>query len=654
MYEYIISRFGVDKVSYILTLGTVQDRGSIDLLAKGLDYKDLDVVANIKNEFDRIFDEYSKIIMEEVNLEELEDKTSSSPSFDDHNLYLRQIRNLRKVQIIDELKQSWDNLRSNNQDLFYYFDGIKGTIISKGIHPAGMIGSPITIHDNLGVWYKDGDLNHPVSFCSMKAVDSLNFVKFDILGLKTIGVIQDTYKLLGKKWEYAHEIDWNDEKVWNDMIQSNVAIFQFEGSYAHDLLSQFKPKAINDMSLVNAALRPSGKSYRDRLINREFNKNPSTQIDELLKDNNGFLVFQEDTIKFLSEICGFSGSHADNVRRCIGKKDAEALKIELPQILEGYCAKSDKPQEIAEQEAKDFVQIIADSSEYQFGLNHSTGYSMNGYMAARLRYYYPLEFTTAYLNRAENEEDINAGTLLAKEREIKILPPKFRYSKAKYHPDKETNSIYKGLHSIKFINEECANYLYSLRDNEYNSFMELIFQVKNESSINFKQLKILTTLNFFSEFGKNGKLLSLLDAYENRLKNKKLKHTTKEKRLTELIELEQSLEDKSIDIQSQIKAEIEYLGYESTCVPRLPESVYMITNIDNKSTMKLRMYRLKDGLVEEMKCYKKDLNNNPEFGQYSIIKMMGYKSRDKVKKVNGEWMPTGEKQKCLSSWTIIK
>lgn len=368
VYEYIINRFGNDKVSYILTLGTIKDRGSIDVLAKGLDYKDLDVVKNIKNEFDRIFGEYSKIIQEEVNIEELEGAESSSPSFEDHHLYINQIRNIQKVGMINKLKEEWDTLRQENQDLFYYFDGIKGTIISKGIHPAGMIGSPITLFNNLGVFYRDGDINTPVSFCSMKAVDSLNYVKFDILGLKTIGVIQDTYKLLGKQWEYAHEIDWNDDNVWEDMITSPVGVFQFEGSYAYDLLSQFKPRAINDMSLVNASLRPSGKSYRDRLINREFNKNPSSQIDELLKENNGFLVFQEDTIKFLSNICGFSGSHADNVRRCIGKKDVESLKLELPKILDGYCAKSDKPREIAEKEAKEFVQIISDSSEYQFGL----------------------------------------------------------------------------------------------------------------------------------------------------------------------------------------------------------------------------------------------------------------------------------------------
>lgn len=229
VYKYIIQRFGRDKVAYILTLGTIKDRGSIDVLAKGLNYENLDEVKMIKNEFDRIFGDYSKIIMEEVNLEELEGAESSSPSFDDHELYTKVIRNNNKLATIINLKAEWDELRSKYSNLFYYFDGIKGTIISKGVHPAGIIGSPISLCDNLGVFCKDGNPDTPVSFNSMKAVDSLNYVKFDILGLKTIGVIQDTYELIGKPWEYAHEIDWNDKNVWKDMITCPVGIFQFEG-----------------------------------------------------------------------------------------------------------------------------------------------------------------------------------------------------------------------------------------------------------------------------------------------------------------------------------------------------------------------------------------------------------------------------------------
>ena len=167
-----------------------------------------------------------KIIQEEVNLEELDD---SSIDFDYHNIYCERIRNQAAIIKINKIKASFEELKKNNKDLFFYFDGLKGTIVSKGNHPAGIIGSPITLPDNLGVWYKKGDLDNPVSFCAMKAVDSVNYVKFDILGLKTVGIIKDAYEYIGKQWERSYQIDWDDENVWNDMIKSRAGIFQFEG-----------------------------------------------------------------------------------------------------------------------------------------------------------------------------------------------------------------------------------------------------------------------------------------------------------------------------------------------------------------------------------------------------------------------------------------
>jgi len=121
------------------------------------------------------------------------------------------------------------------------------------------------------------------------------------------------------------------------------------------------------MSLVTACIRPSGASYRNDLIARKPHKNPSKQIDDLFADDLGYCIYQESTLKFLQEICGLSGSESDNIRRSIGRKDRERLEAALPAILEGYCAKSDKPREIAEQEAKEFLQILEDSASYQFG-----------------------------------------------------------------------------------------------------------------------------------------------------------------------------------------------------------------------------------------------------------------------------------------------
>lgn len=661
VYEYIINKFGSDKVSYILTLGTIQDRGSIDVLAKGLDYQNLDQVKEIKDKFDNIFATYSKIIIEEVNLEELEGAESKSPSFIDHDLYVKAIRKEDKVKRIIELKQEWDNLRAENKDLFYYFDGMKGTIVSKGIHTAGMIGSPITLDDNLGVFYRDGDINYPVSTCTMKAVDSLNYVKFDILGLKTIGIIQDTYELLGEDWKYAHQINWNDEKVWEDMNKTNIGIFQFEGDYAGDLLTDYQCTCINDMSLVNASLRPSGKSYRNRLIAREFNNNPSKEIDELLKDNHGFLVFQEDTIKFLTDICGFSGSLADTTRRAIGKKDKVLLEEQLPKILDGYCNNSDKPRDIAELEAKEFIQIISDSSEYQFGYNHSTGYSMNGYVCAMLRYYHPLEFTTAYLKNSANEEDLIKGKELASIYGIKLKDCKFRYSRADYFMNKETNTIYKGIASIKYLNKSVGEYLYTLKDNTYETFTDLLIDINKQ--INSKQLTILINLDFFEEFGKSGKLLKIYENFDNFynksqinkekylewnniLKEYATKETAKlykfDDTLHMLRHMEELIPDEDINIVDKVKCYFENTGSCDIKDDKRSKQ-YIVLDINVNYTPKVQLYSLSTGKTDFVKIGKKVFRNNP-LAKYDLIYLDEWNFKNKRKKVNDEWQETEDKE----------
>lgn len=674
VYKYIIDRFGNKNVSYILTLGTIQDRGSIDVLAKGLNYKNLDLVKEIKNKFDKYFDEFSKIIQEEVNLEELEGATSSSPNFDDYELYMKIIRNDKKAKKITELKELWDLLREENKELFYYFDGIKGTIISKGSHPSGMIGSPITLYDNLGVFYKGGDEDIPISFCAMKAVDFLNFVKFDILGLKTIGILQDTYKLIGIPWEEDYAIDWNDDNVWNDMITCNAGIFQFEGDYAFDLLKQFKPHAINDMSLVNASLRPSGKSYRNRLIGGEINKNPSTIIDELLSDNRGFLVFQEDTIAFLQQICGMSGSEADTTRRAIGKKDEELLKEQLPKILEGYCKNSPHDRETAEREAKEFIQIVEDSSEYQFGYNHSTGYSMNGYKCARLRYYYPLEFVTAYLNNAENEVDIHNGMKMASIKNIKINPPKFRYSKGGYYPNRTTNSIYKGIGSIKYCNEQIGEEMYALRENQYTSFLEVLVDLFNKTSIDMRQLSILIKLNFFNEFGKSKYLLNVLNIFTEIYNKKQFKKSNIPHPLTTALlnkysnkisdklfkdinmvgmiqELTSNLDkSESLPIKEIIETELEYVGYISYINEDYKDNIMLVTDIkiNRWGTPYISLYKLNDGSVAEIKVDKQYYKNKP-LDKLDIISV-NIDLKNKKRQIDGKWKKIDEKEFVLTSY----
>jgi len=686
VYRYIIERFTPQKTAYIVAFSTLQDRGCIDTLAGGLGYEDLNKVKEIKNNFEEYFSAYTKIIQEEVNSDDLVEEgilESASVTFDNHNVYMKRIGNENAKKKADKLKISYDTLIAENQDLFYYLDGLKGTIVAKGTHPSGIIGSPITLADNMGLFYKEGNLEMPVSSCSMKAVDSLNYTKFDILGLKTVGIIKDTCNYLGIPYPTAYKVNWNDKKVWDNMITSQYGVFQFEGDFAFSLLKDFKPSTINHMSMVNAALRPSGKSYRNRLIAGDYNKNPSEEIDKLLKDNRGYLIFQEDTIKFLTDICDFSGSAADTTRRCIGKKLKEDLEKELPKILDGYCKHSSKPRELAEEEAKQFVQIIQDSSEYQFGLNHSTAYSMNGYECVMFRTYNPIEFLAAYLNRAENKEDTNAGIELAKLYNISINPIKFGKSLSKYTIDKENNAIYKGILSIKYCNSIIADELMELsKNNSYKNFPELLKDIKTKTSLDARQLKILTGLDFFNEFGCNKYLLEIITIYDkfaeckqiskskleelglseyiiSKYSNKETKALYKEINNIGLInEFCSKLENKSMGIIESMKFEKEYLEYITYINPNASEDYYVIIEFKTykdvtKPYITARSIKTGDEIktrIKQGKIFKQD-----PFGLYSVLKIREFdKEFKKRSNAEGKWVSTDELEDVLTQYEVIK
>lgn len=465
VYDYIINRVGKEKTAYVLAIGTASDKRTIEEIGRALKYS-LDEVSKIKNDYE------------------------SNPEM----------------------------AKGKYKELFYYFDGINGVNLSQSQHPAGIIASPITLDDNYGCLNTRTGLK--ILQLDMNASHEANLAKYDILGLKQIGIIKKTYEYIGQHYPKSHEINWNDKSVWDNMKKSNIGIFQFESDFAYKILKDFDCNSIEDMSLVNAMIRPSGASYRDKLVKKEFNHNPSKMVDDLLKDSYGYLVYQESIIAFLQQICGLSGGDADSVRRAIGHKSEEDIQKALPSIMDGYCNNSDKPREVAEKEAKEFLKVIEDASAYSFGKNHSISYCLIGYMCAYLRCYYPLEFLTAFFNCSKSEEDFANGTELAKVLNIKIKEPRFRHAKSDYFYDSESNVIYKGMRSIKFINNECAESLYKFKNKEYNHFVDLLNDILH-TTLDDRQTKILINLNFFEEFGEEKTLMEIYTLFKTFIGAKK-------------------------------------------------------------------------------------------------------------------------------------
>ena len=363
IYDYIINRFGKEKTAFILAIGTDSSKGTIDDIGRGLSIrwcnKNLINEKEIKKNIKDAREAGNKPLYDELQLT-LENAKKSNEEKKKKDPYSLTIMS----KIKKEFECSEEDARKKYPEIFYYYDGILGTRVSQSMHPAGIVASPITLYDNYGTFVNDDNI---ILQIDMEGVHEVSLVKYDILGLKNIKIIKYAYKYLNKPYPLSHEIDWEDEKVWDDMLKSPVSIFQMESDFAFSMLKKFKPKSIYDMSLVTACIRPSGESYRQALMERKINKNPSEIIDDLLKNNLGYLVYQEDVIAFLMNICGFSGSKADNIRRAIGRKDEERLNKALPDILEGYCKVSDKERTESEKDALEFIKIISDASSYMFG-----------------------------------------------------------------------------------------------------------------------------------------------------------------------------------------------------------------------------------------------------------------------------------------------
>lgn len=478
IFEYIVERFGSDKTARVASFGTMQSKAVID---------------GIGRHFAR---EWAK---ENPNRDKDENPWS-----------------IPKIKIIkSEFESNEEKARRKYPELFYYYDGLTDVKISQSVHAAGMVISPISLDDNYGVFRKDGDM------CLLLDMENIHdytgLAKYDFLILTTCEIIKDTCSYIGEKYPKTCDMNWQDEEVWASMITEPTGIFQMESPFAFQSLQKFEPHSIFDMSLVTAAIRPSGTSYRDELLAHKIHKNPSAIIDEMLSDNLGFLIYQEDTIRFLQQICGLSGSSSDNIRRAIGRKQKDRLDAAMPSILEGYCSKSNQPREIAEQEAKEFLQIIEDSASYQFGYNHSIAYCLLGYYCAYYRHYHPIEFITSFLNNAANEDDIKNGTAYARKIGIKVTSPKWGVARSEYFYDKERNTICKGMESIKYMNASISDELYEIaHTKDVKTFMDVLREVQN-TSLNSRQLEILIKIDFFSEFGNQRELLRMVDIYYNTL-----------------------------------------------------------------------------------------------------------------------------------------
>lgn len=559
--DHIVESYPTEQTARVITFGTQKALGTIDALCRI--YKvSIEEGKSIKSAFkanhEKLIKHYSEYF------DEYEGDTlgfGSQPEIEYLQKYMEKLGfakdSIETKGVINYHLDNTKDLRDKYPNFVKYYNGLFGVPVSQSMHPAGVIVAPshINLYKDYGVMLSAGQ---QIISIDMDLCHDVSLVKYDILGLKNLQIMRVTCENAGIRIPYSYEMNWDDAIVWNHCLDARTGFFQFEKEYAFSLLKKFNPQKIDDLTLINAALRPSGASYRNDLIARIPHKNPSKEIDDLLTDNLGYLVYQEDIIRFLQEICGLSGSTADTVRRSIAHKKKEDLEKIMPQIIAGYCEKSHNSEAEAKKEALEFIKVIEDSSSYMFGRNHSTGYSMLSYKCVYFRTYFPAEFIVAYLNSAKDIKDIVKGDNLARELDISYLNnpavreekarilskfsgktvkpedlpiypqkvvihrPTFGKSKGGYTFDEKEYAIYKGVSSIKTLSVGSADELYELSKKEqYQNlehkdvfekrilFYELIKDCMQNTRLNKSQLLVLIKLNFFEAFGPDKTLIEI-------------------------------------------------------------------------------------------------------------------------------------------------
>ena len=484
----------------------------------------------------------------------------------------------------------------------------------------------------------------------MHTAEDLGLVKIDILGLRTVDVIYDVLDMINKDYDYIapHNLNFNDSNVLENFRNGFTdGIFQFESEGMKKTLKDIEVSELNDLFVANALYRPGSmkfiENYALRKKGLEEYEFLHPDLEKILGNTFGIIVFQEQLIEIgrLAKL-----TNPDELRKATAKKNEKLLAKLKPELYDGL-----KRRGWTIQQLDTLWDIMLDFAKYSFNLSHSAAYAIIAYICMYLKTYHPKEFICAWINSYGGKLD----KLAVCKREADRLGIKLKTGNWREIDGLcvvKEDYIKLGTLIIKYCNTGIASELSNLSNNEYKSFVDLIQDIKLHTTINNRQLKILTKLNLFNDFGNNKKLLSVVEQYEKRLNNKNLKESTIEKRLIELNEFETQQEDESLSAKRQIASEKENMGFESSIYSKLPNNIYIVTEIDDKYTPKLRMYNLSNGGVLNVKCNKKDINLNP-FGEFSVIAIQEIIKRNKNKLVDGEWIRTEEKEQFLTKWKVI-
>lgn len=391
------------------------------------------------------------------------------------------------------------------------------TIITASVHPCGHALSSKNILYEYGV-VKIGD-----AYCVMvtsSEADEYKLLKDDFLVVSVWALIDDTFKAIGQPIMPARELldkIKDDEKVWN-LFRDGITctLNQVDTDNGMQQARQYGIHSFEDGAFIAAAIRPSFDSWREQFLKREPYTTGSKDLDKVLDMTHHYILFQENLMQYFDWL-GVSPAESIGLIKKISKKkikqeDFDNLETKLRENWIKHTGSEDMFEET--------WHMIQSCISYGFAAPHAAAVSLDMCYGAYLKAHYPYEYYCVCFNMYAGK--LEKTRKLAAELKyfgINLEGVLFRKSRGTYSFDKKTHTIYKGMESIKYMNSVVPEELYALRDNKYDTFIDLLYDVSNKTSANSKQIEILIEIDFFREFGNINKLLTIFNLF-NKLANR--------------------------------------------------------------------------------------------------------------------------------------
>lgn len=506
--------------------------------------------------------------------------------------------------------------------------------------------------------------------------DKFKYLKNDYLSVTVWSIIKQVCELANIPIPTIKELNMLlDEKTYDIYIKGlTCTINQVDSDWATHLVKDYKISSIAEASAFVASIRPGFASLLDNFIKRKPYTTGVDDLDEILKDSYHYLLYQESIMKYLIWL-GISENVTYDIIKKIAKKKFKEEELEelKNKLRKGWINQVGNINGFEET-----WQVVQDASRYSFNASHSLSYAYDSLYGAYLKSHYPLEYYSIVLN--EYADDSDRTNKLINELEyfnITIKPPKFRYSSGKYMPNKETNTIYKGIGSIKYCNEKIGEELYRLREDKYDSFLEAMKDILDKTSIDMRQFEILIKLDFFSEFGKSNKILTIFKIFNSvynkkqfrkdnlpslltidlvrRYSKKETEKLFKDIDMFNLIkELIDNIPNEDISIKEIFETESEYVGYISYIDKSYNDNTVIVSEIEKNryGTPFITLYKLNDGTSAILKVDKKYFNEKP-LSKYDMICINDIKEKSKRRKIDGKWVVLDEKEFILNNYSMV-